>query len=250
MSRHIGIYVRVSSRQQDQRSQESDLKRWEAALAGGQAVKWYRDKASGRTMDRPAWRRLEADIDGGCVSKVVCWRVDRLGRTASGLTALFEKLISRQVGLVSLRDGLDLATPAGRLLANVLASVASYESEVRRERQQAGIDAARARGKTWGGSRKGRRLTVTAEQVEQAKRLKAEGMKVARIARAIGLSRPTVYRLLCEEPAGARGARRQEARGAGAVRAGCSGRRRGRFQDCAEVRRMGREDGGRSPSIR
>ena len=50
------------------------------------------------------------------------------------------------------RDGLDLATPAGRLMANVLASVAAYETEVRAERTLAGQEAARAKGKTWGGS--------------------------------------------------------------------------------------------------
>jgi DNA invertase Pin-like site-specific DNA recombinase len=61
-------------------------------------------------------------------------RLDRLGRTAKGLTALFEELQSRHVGLVLLGEGLDLSTPAGRLLANVLASVSQYESEVRGER--------------------------------------------------------------------------------------------------------------------
>ena len=77
---------------------------------------------------------------------VVCWRLDRLGRTASGLTAPFEKLSVRKVGLVSVHDGLDLATPAGRLLANMLASVAAYENEVRAERILAGQEAACAAG--------------------------------------------------------------------------------------------------------
>lgn len=196
MQRPAAIYVRVSSRQQDQRSQQPDLERWVTAFAQDRPVRWYRDKATGRCMDRPGWRQLESDLDAGLISQVVCWRVDRLGRTASGLTALFDKLIARQVGLVSLKDGLDLATPAGRLMANILASVASYETEVRRERQLAGIEAARANGKRWGGSKKGRLLTVTPEQVQNIRRLKDEGAKVAAIARSTGLSRPTVYRIL------------------------------------------------------
>jgi len=63
-------------------------------------------------------------IQSGKVAKVVVWRLDRLGRTAKGLTALFEELAQKKVNLMSLRDGIDLHTAAGRLMANVLASVA------------------------------------------------------------------------------------------------------------------------------
>ncbi len=193
---HIAIYIRVSTRKQDTRSQEPDLKRWGEAYADGTPVKWYRDKATGKTMDRPGWNRLEAAIDAGRVRTVVVWRLDRLGRTASGLTALFEKLTTRKIGLVSIRDGLDLTTPAGRLIANVLASVAAYENEVRSERIVAGQAAARAAGKRWGGSEKGRRVKVTAEQVETIRRLRVERRTITAIARAVGLSRPTVYSVL------------------------------------------------------
>ena len=190
----VAVYVRVSSKSQDTRSQEADLKRW----AEGQdcEVRWYKDKASGTKMERPAMDKLLADVEAGHVAKVVVWRLDRLGRTAAGLTKLFADLTARKVGLFSLRDSLDLETAAGRLMANVLASVAAYETEVRRERQQAGIAAALAAGKKWGGSAKGRLLNVTAEQVAAVKKLHREGEKIARIARTVGLSRPTVYRLL------------------------------------------------------
>jgi DNA invertase Pin-like site-specific DNA recombinase len=147
-------------------------------------------------MDRPGWRRLELDLDAGQIARVVVWRLDRLGRTASGLTTLFEKLTARKVGLVSLRDGLDLSTPAGRLVANMLASVAVYENEVRSERILAGQAAARAEGKRWGGSVKGRRIRVQPEQIEAILRLGQQGKSKAAIARATGLSRPTVYSVL------------------------------------------------------
>jgi DNA invertase Pin-like site-specific DNA recombinase len=194
MSKHVAIYVRVSSKQQDQRSQEPDLKRWAKAQEG--EVTWYHDKFTGRTMRRPGMDRLLADVEAGKVSTIVVWRLDRLGRTAKGLTALFEDLRARGVGLVSLKDGLDLSTPAGRLMANVLASVAAYETEVRAERVLAGQAAARAAGKRWGGSKKGRLISVTREQLASVRRMKADGAKIAAIARATGLSRPTVYRLL------------------------------------------------------
>jgi DNA invertase Pin-like site-specific DNA recombinase len=196
--REIAIYVRVSTKRQDQRSQLPDLERWAHAYADNAPVVWYRDKATGRTMDRPGWKRLETAIDGGLVATVVVWRLDRLGRTAAGLTALFEKLTARKVGLVSVRDGLDLVTPAGRLVANMLASVAAYENEVRAERILAGQDAARAAGKAWGGSKPGRRLKVTDEQADTVRRLRAEKKPIAAISRAVALSRPTIYSLLAQ----------------------------------------------------
>jgi DNA invertase Pin-like site-specific DNA recombinase len=202
MQRSIAIYVRVSSRQQDTRSQEPDLRRWIEAYADA-PVKWYTDKFTGKTMDRPGWKRLEADMIDGKVSKIIVWRLDRLGRTAAGLTALFEDLQRRNVGFEALRDKVDLSTAAGRLMANVLASVAAYENEVRSERIRAGQAVALANGKRWGGSQKGRHIKVTTEQVQNIRRLKVEGQKVAAIARATGLSRPTIYTVLgakCPSP--------------------------------------------------
>ena len=192
--RHAAIYLRVSSKSQDTKSQKPDLEAW--AKASGEEVVWYEDKASGATMDRKGWNKLATDVEAGKVSRVVVWRLDRLGRTCSGLSALFDDLQARKVGLVSLKDGVDLATSAGRLMANVLASVAQFEREVRSERQRAGIDKAKEDGKVWGGSEKGRKVKVTDEQVETITRLQGEGTKVAAIARAVGLSRQTVYQYL------------------------------------------------------
>jgi len=194
--KHIAIYVRVSGRQQDHRSQLPDLTRW--AEAQGEPVKWYRDTFTGKTMDRPGWGTLEADLAASKVSRLVCWRLDRLGRTAKGLTALFEQLQNRKVGLVSLREGLDLSTPAGRLMAHVLASVAQYETELRGERVRAGQAAAKAAGKKWGGSKAGNRKKVTSTQQKAIRRLKQQGEPVTAIAKALGLSRPTVYSVLAD----------------------------------------------------
>lgn len=195
-TKHVAYYVRVSSRQQDTASQLPDMQRH--ATIQTDPVVWYTDKATGKKMDRPQWNKLAAAIATGQVSKVVVWRLDRLGRTASGLTRLFDELRAGSVGLVSLRDGLDLDTPAGRLMANVLASVAQYETEIRSERVQAGQAVARANGKRWGGSEAGRTMKgkATEEQIGVIARMKSEGAKIAAIARATGLSRPTVYAYL------------------------------------------------------
>jgi DNA invertase Pin-like site-specific DNA recombinase len=196
-----GIYLRVSTTSQSMRCQEPDLKTFAAAeQASGGEVIWYRDKASWKTMERPGWDRLWADVLSGRVNKIVCWRFDRLGRTARGLVVLRDELVARNVGLVSLRDGVDLSTPTGRMVFDIIANIAEYEREVSRERQQAGIEAAREEhgGKLpWAtGRKKGTRITVTVEREELVKRLAAEGHKKAAIARTVGLSRKTVWQLL------------------------------------------------------
>jgi DNA invertase Pin-like site-specific DNA recombinase len=196
MPKHIAIYVRVSSKAQDHRSQLPDLERW--ADAQDERIKWYMDKASGKTMNRPGWNKLEDAMRTGKVSQVVVWRLDRLGRTASGLTSLFDELQKRKVNVVSIKDNLDLSSPAGRLMANVLASVAQYDNEVRGERIRAGQAAAKANDptKTWGGSKKGKRKKVTPTQTKMIQRMKEEGEPIAHIAKAVGLSRPTIYDVL------------------------------------------------------
>lgn len=190
------VYIRVSSKRQDTASQEPDVKRYLAAN-GLEGAPVYRDKFTGRTMARPGFSKLLAAIRTGEVKSIIVWRLDRLGRTASGLAQLFAELNARKVNLVSLRDGLDLSTPAGRLMGHVLASVAEYETEVRAERVLAGLEAARERG-----VRLGRpagvhtAIKVTSEQARQIRRLTTEGQGVTAISRAVGLSRPTVYRIL------------------------------------------------------
>lgn len=192
---HIAIYMRVSSKRQDTRSQEPDLKRWAASQQ--QSVRWYADKATGKSMSRPSWNRLEAAMRVGKVSSVVVWRIDRLGRTAKGLTALFEQLREQKIDLVSLRDGINsLQTPTGRMLANVLASIAQFETEVRGERIAAGLAVARASGKTFGGSKKGVRKKVTPLQEKLIRTMKKDGETIRDISRAVKLSRPTVYSVL------------------------------------------------------
>lgn len=105
---------------------------------------------------------------------------------------LFADLQARKVNLVSLKEGIDLGTAAGRMMANVLASVAQYETELRAERINAGIAAAKAEGKTWGGRKAGTRIKLTVEKERTIKMLAKTGESVAAIARAVELSRPTV----------------------------------------------------------
>lgn len=119
MSKHHAIYMRASTKHQDTVSQEPELRRWAESHEG--ASTWYHDTYTGASMDRPGFRQLVKDMEMGDVDTLVVWRLDRLGRTAKGLINLFDDLVRRKVNLISLRDELDLVTPSGRLMANILA---------------------------------------------------------------------------------------------------------------------------------
>jgi DNA invertase Pin-like site-specific DNA recombinase len=193
----IAIYVRVSTTKQDTQSQDGELKAW--AKSQGEPVVWYRDKATGTNFQRPGWQRLWAAVLAGKVSRLVCWRLDRLGRTVRELVTIFDELDERGVGFFSLRDGFDVSTPAGRLTRNVLASVAQFETEVRSERQLAGIQAIRDKNGgqcPWGGREKGTPNKKTVKKVSAIRRLHADGKSISEIAAIVGRSRQTIYRLL------------------------------------------------------
>ena len=196
MPKTTAIYVRVSHRDQSHASQLPDLERWAEAYDG--SIAWFKDTFSGRTMDRPGMERLLTELRAGRLDRIAVWRLDRLGRTTRGLCQLFEELRERRVDLVSLKDGFSLDSPAGRLHARILASVAEYETEIRAERVHAGQQVARRKGKTWGGSDKGWRWKVSDEQVTAIQEMRARGTPISRIARITGLSRPTIYRVLSQ----------------------------------------------------
>ena len=194
MDKEPALYLRVSHRDQSHASQLPDLERWAEAHAG--RVEWFKDTFTGRTMNRPGMDRLLVALRAGRLCRIVVWRLDRLGRTTQGLCQLFDELQERKVDLVSLKDGFSLSSPAGRLHARILASVAEYETEIRAERVHAGQEVARRKGKTWGGSEKGWRWRVTDEQVIAIQEMRVARTAIAKIARITGLSRPTIYRVL------------------------------------------------------
>ena len=129
----------------------------------------------------------------GKIKELVVWWLDRFGRTTRETITLLDRLESLGVKFVSIKDNFDPSTITGRLMRNILASFSAYETEVRKERQYAGIAAAKAQGKKWGGRPKGIRITLTKEKEHLCQKMKAEGNKVAFIARSLGLSRKTVY---------------------------------------------------------
>lgn len=188
------VYVRVSTNDQRTDSQHVDLQRCLAANCELATV--YEDTFTGKSMQRPGFGRLLAACQRGEIGKVVVWRLDRLGRTARGLLELLDTLIEQGVTLISVRDGFDLSTAAGKLVYGVLASVAQFELEVRTERQRAGIQAARAANGgrcPWGGRKPGSRSKRIVERDLAIRELLAVGRSKSEIARVLGCCRQAVY---------------------------------------------------------
>lgn len=194
----VACYLRVSSKDQRTDSQLAQIERW---LAGNgidtTCVKWYTDKVSGKTLKRPAFDRLQADIFSGAIGTVVVWKLDRLSRKqVDGINVLAD-WCERGVRIVSVTQLIDLSGAVGRMVASVLFGVAEIELEHRAERQAAGIDAARDKAKAEGRILyKGRKLGSTKAKPKQAHELRARGMQLTEIATIMGVSSRTIARYL------------------------------------------------------
>jgi DNA invertase Pin-like site-specific DNA recombinase len=180
VKKHIAVYIRVLSAGQDLASQDPDLKRWLRTNSRGRSARWYRDTFTGRTLRRPGMQQLEADINVGRVAALVVWRLDRLGRTAREMLAFLDELETAGVEFVSVRDGVDARSAAGRLMRTILVAFAEYKREVISERVRAGIAKAKSQGKRWGGRRAGLRPKLTPERLKAIRALLAAGTKESR----------------------------------------------------------------------
>ena len=190
----VAAYVRCSTREQNDRLQRRAIRDW-ARANGITRLRWSSDKASGANGSRPGWKKLQVAIRKLQVDTLVCWRLDRLARSLKDAANLFDWLSKRGVRLVSITEGVDLSTAVGRMLAGVLATFAEFENAVRRERQMAGIHAAKAAGKRWGGSQEGW-SKIKPPQRKRIVKMHQSGMSKAAIARAEELSWPTVAKIL------------------------------------------------------
>jgi DNA invertase Pin-like site-specific DNA recombinase len=177
-------YARVSTRDQNLALQLDALQ-----AAGCELRDIYTDKASGKLADRPGLVQCLRRLRAGDVLTV--WKLDRLGRSVQHLVSTVSGLDARGVQFRSLTEGLDTSTNGGRLIFHIFAALAEFERGLIEERTQAGLEAARAKGR-----RGGRPHSLTREQRAHVRELRAQGRNVAAIARMMGTSRQTVYRAL------------------------------------------------------
>jgi DNA invertase Pin-like site-specific DNA recombinase len=160
------------------------------ALEAAGCSRVFIDQASGSLRDRPELTKAMDYLRKA--DSLVVWRLDRLGRSLRHLLDTVTGLNDRGVGLVSLTESIDTSTSAGRLIMHVFASLAEFERELIIERTQAGLAAARARGRVGG-----RPAVLTGEKLQVARQLYDSKLHtVASIARTVGVSRATLYRHL------------------------------------------------------
>jgi DNA invertase Pin-like site-specific DNA recombinase len=182
-------YTRVSTVSQT-------LDQQNTALESTGVTRTFSDIMSGARDDRPGLAELMAYVRE--CDTVVVWKLDRLGRNTLHILETVKDLTDRGVTLVSLTDGIDSSTPAGRMMIGVLGSLAEYERELIKERTALKRAASRASGTKFGRPRK----VANAEHVSTAKRMKMDGHTAKAIGKYLGVSRATLYRYLAEGVAG------------------------------------------------
>ena len=180
---HLLGYARVSTVDQELALQQD-------ALTAAGCYRIFTDTASGSLDSRPALSEVVDQLRPG--DTLVVWRLDRLGRSIRHLIDFLAELDRRQVGFRSLTESIDTTSPGGRLVFHVFAALAEFERELIRERTNAGLAAARARGRHGG-----RPPRLTADQVKTARRLyDQKELTVGQIGDVLGVSRTTIYRAL------------------------------------------------------
>src|SRR5678809_1155761 len=137
------VYARVSTQDQEPENQLQELRRYMQAREWT-AVEYVDRGISGAKDRRPALDTLVGDARRRRFDVLVCWRLDRLGRNLRHLILLLDELQAVGVAFVSLAEGIDATTPAGRLQLHVLGAIAEFERERIRERVLAGLQRARA----------------------------------------------------------------------------------------------------------
>jgi DNA invertase Pin-like site-specific DNA recombinase len=151
----VALYARVSKAlEQNPENQLLELRRW-AASSGNEVVGEYVDEVSSKDT-RPQKEIVLRLLRLGEIQGVAFWSLDRWGRTMSELVLELEEFSKAGISMFSMKEGIDLSTAAGRLMANILSSMANFERDRIRERTMLGLARARAQGRIGGRPRKNR----------------------------------------------------------------------------------------------
>jgi DNA invertase Pin-like site-specific DNA recombinase len=175
-------YARVSTDDQN-----LDLQRDALTKAGCQQI--FEDRISGSRSDRAGLKQTLSSLSPG--DTLVVWRLDRLARSLSDLLMLANKLKDQGVALKSLSEEANTDTAVGTLLFQLLGVLAEFEKNLIKERVNAGLASARARGRCGG-----RREILNQEQKAHAIALHRDGKTVAEVCKLLGISRRTFYNYL------------------------------------------------------
>ena len=175
-------YMRVSSHTD---RQNTDLQRDALLSAGVDPRHLFEDRASGARDDRPGLVKAIAYVNPGDV--LVVWKLDRLGRSLTHLIEIINTLKANQLAFRSLTEGIDTATASGELLFHVFGALAQYERALITERVNAGLEAARRRGRVGG-----RPLAISKEKLNAIIESLGNGMSKAAVCRNFDVKRSTL----------------------------------------------------------
>jgi DNA invertase Pin-like site-specific DNA recombinase len=191
MAKRVGIYLRVSTKEQTTENQVRQL-RQVAKRAGWQVVEVYEDAgisgAKGRDK-RPAYDALLKAVARREVDLVAAWSVDRLGRSMQDLVGFLEDLRAHRPDLYLHQQALDTTTPSGRALFGMMAVFAEFERAMIQERVNAGLARARAEGTRLG------RPRLNAKIEAKVRELRATGMGIVKVAKTLGIGVSAVQRI-------------------------------------------------------
>ena len=184
--RRAAIYARVSTLDQEPENQLAELRRYVAAR-GWTAVEFVDRGVSGSRDRRPALDAVLMDIKRRQFDVLVCWRLDRLGRSLKHLVTLLDELQALGVAFVSLQEGIDATTPAGKLQMHILAAISEFERARIAQRVMAGLARAKKQGK---------RLGRPQKRVSESVLAPVRGLSIREAAKRLGVSRSTAHRWL------------------------------------------------------
>jgi DNA invertase Pin-like site-specific DNA recombinase len=184
----VAIYARVSTLHCQNPEMQLDELREYASRREWTIVDSYLDEGiSGSKESRPELNRLMADAHRRKFDAVLVWKIDRFGRSLKHLVNAIADLGAYGVAFVSLRDNLDLSTPSGRLMFQIIGAMAEFERSLIQERVRAGLRNARAKGKRLG------RPAVFVDAAE-VQRLRSQGLAWRAVASRLGIGLGTAIR--------------------------------------------------------
>lgn len=192
----VGLYARVSTldKGQDPELQLRELRIYASTQKLTVFEEYVDHGISGAKDSRPALNRMMADARERKFDAVLVWKLDRFSRSLRHLINSLAVLADHQVAFISLRDNLDLSTPSGRLMFQMIGAFAEFEREITRERVLAGLRNARAKGKHLG--RKQREDV----DVGQIRALRGEGKSWRAIERELRIPQSTLRARCAETP--------------------------------------------------
>ena len=185
------LYARVSTsdKGQDPEMQLREL-REHCARRGWEVVGEYVDVGvSGSKDSRPALNKLVADAHRRKLDAILVWKLDRFGRSLKHLVNALAEFESLGIAFISLKESLDLTTPAGRLMFGIISAMAEFERDLIRERVRAGIANRRAKG-----FRVGRKPIIL--DASRLATLRSEGLTIREIANQLACSPALVHKTL------------------------------------------------------